>query len=132
MTDTDELEPAFRPSKPEPERDQWGRALLVDELGQRVPYTRVSTIAKTLDDKEGLTNWKQRTTAVGLKLRPDLWALACSIQDPEGDDKPEMRRVVNEAADVGNVKQGANQGTARHKFTEAIERGADPASLVMV
>jgi hypothetical protein len=36
------------------------------------PYTRVSTLAKALDDLSNLMTWKQRKTAEGLVRRPDL------------------------------------------------------------
>lgn len=132
MTDDNLETPRAAPTlRPEPKRDQWDRALLLDPDGNRMPYTRVSTIAKALDAGFGLEDWRLRCAAVGLKLRPDLWSLACSIRDPEGVDKPEMTRIVREAAQAGDVKKAANEGTARHKFTEQVEQGADPATLVM-
>jgi hypothetical protein len=45
-------------------RDRWGRPLITPpDGGKPVPYTRVSTLAKALDDKTALMRWKQRQTA---------------------------------------------------------------------
>ena len=54
-------------------RDRWGRPLIEPpDGGKAKPYTRVSTLAKTLDDKTALSKWLCRQTAIGLAQRPDL------------------------------------------------------------
>lgn len=117
--------------KPEPRRDNYNRAMLLDPNGNRVPYTRVSTIAKALDDKDSLINYNQRLTAVGLTRRKDIHDIIQLMTDPEGDDKSELRRLVNDAADAGGAGVKANQGTARHKASERIDAGESPTSFVM-
>ena len=48
-------------------RDRWGRPLITPVGGGKPePYTRVSTLAKTLDDKTALSKWMCRQTAIGL------------------------------------------------------------------
>lgn len=101
-------------------RDRWGRPLIVPVGGGKpVPYTRVSTLAKTLDDTEGLSRWKCRQTAAGIATRPDLHALAVSAR---GDQKT-LDRVVKEAMDAAGSGSAANLGTSLHSFTELIDAG---------
>ena len=60
-------------------RDQWGRYQIFDEAtGKLVGYTRVTTVAKALDNGGGLASWKASMTAVGMTLRKGLryqWAV---------------------------------------------------------
>ena len=49
---------------------------------QQVPWTRVSTIAKAVQDKYGIGLWQMRLTVKGLALRPDLYALAAACLLP--------------------------------------------------
>lgn len=44
-----------------PERDRWGRPVIDGQ-----PYTRISTLAKTLSDQTSLIKWAARVTAIGL------------------------------------------------------------------
>ena len=75
-------------------RDRWGRPMIVPaDGGKPVAYTRVSTLAKVLDDKTALTRWKQRQTAIGMSMRPDLVAKAGAKRD----DKRTVDEVVEEA-----------------------------------
>ena len=56
--------------------------------GEPVAYTRVSTLAKALDDLNNLMAWKARKTAEGLVRRPDLLtrvAGAIANGDPDTD-----------------------------------------------
>lgn len=104
-------------------RDRWGRPLIVPpDGGKPIPYTRVSTLAKVLDDKTALTKWKQRQTAVGIGLRPDLAVKAAAKKD----DKRTLDEIVEEAMAVAGSSSGANIGTALHAFTEAVDDGVMP------
>lgn len=107
-------------------RDRWGRPLLPPPGGGKPePYTRVSTLAKTLDDQTGLGKWKQRQTVAGLIARPDLWALACSTR---ADDKTALNALCEDAMSAAASSAGANLGTALHSFTESIDQGHDPVA----
>lgn len=115
-----------RPSTDIP-RDRWGRPLITPaDGGKPIPYTRVSTLAKALDDKTALTQWRCRQTAIGLATRPDLVTKAKAV----GDDKRALNEVVEEALTAAQSDRAANVGTALHAFTERIDKGEDPEQLV--
>lgn len=104
-------------------RDRWGRPLITPpDGGKPVPYTRVSTLAKVLDDKTALTRWKQRQTAIGIGMRPDLAAKAAAKRD----DKRTLDEVVEEAMTVAGSSIGANIGTTLHSLTEEVDDGVMP------
>src|SRR6516162_6012262 len=51
-------------------RDQWGRYLVVPPGGGKpTGYTRVTTVAKALDDTGGLAPWKATMAAGGIIMR---------------------------------------------------------------
>ena len=108
-------------------RDRWGRPLITPvDGGKPIPYTRVSTLAKALDDKTALTDWKCRQIAIGLAARPDLVTKTKAC----GDDKRALKEVVQEALSAAQSDRAANVGTALHAFTEKIDAGAAPENLV--
>lgn len=109
-------------------RDRWGRPLITPvDGGKPVPYTRVSTLAKALDDKTALTAWKCRQTALGLAERPDLVSKTRAVG---GTDKRSLDEVVEEALAAAASDRAANVGTALHALTEKIDAGYDPDTLV--
>jgi hypothetical protein len=93
--------------------------------GKPIPYTRVSTLAKVLDDKTALTKWKQRQTAVGIGLRPDLAALASVIKD----DNKKLDELVEQAMAAAETTRAANIGTTLHALTEYIDKGEAPPNI---
>ncbi len=113
-------------------RDRYGRPLIIPPGGgEPVPYTRVSTLAKTLDDQTLLTAWKQRKTAEGLVRRPDLLtriAGTLANGDPDSDwpTKRALNAVCREALEAAGASKGASSGTGLHSLTEAIDRGEEP------
>jgi len=108
-------------------RDRWGRPLITPvDGGKPIPYTRVSTLAKALDDKTALTQWKCRQTAIGLARRPDLISKTSAV----GEDRRALNEVVDEALAAAASDRAANVGTALHAFTERIDAGEQPADLV--
>lgn len=53
-------------STPTIQRDRWGRPLITPpDGGKPKPYTRASTLAKALDDNQGLIDW---STCTGIVL----------------------------------------------------------------
>jgi hypothetical protein len=107
-------------------RDRWGRPLIEPIGGGKPePYTRVSTLAKVLDDKTALTKWKQRMTALGIGLRPDLAQLASVVKD----DNQRLDAVVEEAMSAAQVTRPANIGTTLHALTEFLDRGEMPPNV---
>jgi hypothetical protein len=103
-------------------RDRWGRPLIEPEGGGKaVPYTRMSTLAKALDDKTALTKWKQRQTIIGLAARPDLVQVAQSVK---GDDR-KLDEIAETAMVAAESERAANLGTALHALSEQVDAGAD-------
>jgi hypothetical protein len=113
-------------------RDQWGRPLIQPlDGGKPTAYTRVSTLAKALDDLNGLMAWKQRKTAEGLLRRPDLLtrlagALANGDPDVDWPTKKALNDLCREATEAAGATSGASAGTGFHSLTEAIDRGDEP------
>ena len=113
-------------------RDRYGRPLIVPVGGGTpVPYTRVSTLAKALDDLNNLMAWKQRKTAEGLVRRPDLLtriAGAIANGDPDADwpTKRDLNSICAEATEAAGASTGRSAGTGFHALTEAIDRGEEP------
>jgi hypothetical protein len=101
-------------------RDRWGRPL-IDPPGGGKPlaYTRISTLAKTLDDKTALAKWMCRQTAIGLTERPDLVSLVASSRD----NKRVVGDAVEQAMKAAKSDQAANIGTTLHALTEAWDLG---------
>ena len=106
--------------RPEPPRDGWGRYLF-----DRKPHTRVSTVAKTLEDPFTLIAWKQRQTALGVASRPDLVAGVLAARG----DKRALNELVDTAMIVSGSNAGAITGTAIHTFCEWVERGQDISTV---
>lgn len=108
----------------EPERDGYGRYKLPDpETGNIKPWTRVTTLAKTLEDQFGITNWKIRSVIIGLTLRESLMDLA-HASDPE--DKKQLGEIAEKAMQAAQTDDRSNKGTSLHKFTERLDAG-EPA-----
>jgi hypothetical protein len=96
-------------------RDRWGRPTIEGRS-----YTRVSTLAKTLDDTRALLNWNARITAIGLAKSEDLIA-AVATTDP--DDKKSLDKIVEQAKERAASTAKATIGTATHAATEILDRG---------
>lgn len=113
-------------------RDRWGRPEIVPpEGGEPVGYTRVSTLAKTLDDMNGLMAWCERKAVEGMVRRPDLLTRAAGvIANGSPDDDYQLKRQMNvickEAKEAAGASRGASSGTGFHALTEAIDRGMEP------
>ncbi len=113
-------------------RDRWQRPLIIPSGGgEPVPYVRVSTLAKALDDLSSLMSWKTRKTAQGLLMRPDLLTRTAGILangDPDTDwpTKKALNKVCDEATEAAGASKGSSAGTGLHELTEAIDRGIEP------
>lgn len=104
-------------------RDRWDRPLIEPVGGGKpVPYTRVSTLSKALDNKDALMKWKQRQTAIGLAKRPDLVNLAAAC----AEDKRKIDEVVKSAMESAESGKAANIGTTIHAWTEVVDTGGWP------
>jgi hypothetical protein len=107
-------------------RDRWGRPLIVPP-GDRKPiaYTRASTLAKALDNGNALANWKQRMTALGLAVRPDLMAL---VHTKTAEDRKDLDNICEQALVAAGGEARANMGTALHALSEEVDRGIWPTA----
>jgi hypothetical protein len=103
-------------------RDRWSRPLVMQPSGDRIAYTRASTLGKALDDEAGLTAWKMRLTAVGVAKRKDL-ILAVNAHFA---DKTAMSGIVEQAMDAAEAGAAATSGTALHELMDATDHGRDP------
>jgi len=96
-------------------RDRWGRPTIDGRT-----YTRVSTLAKVLDDTRALLDWNARQAVVGLARSHDLIALAATT-DPS--DKTTLNKIVAQAKERAASTAAASIGTATHTATELLDRG---------
>jgi hypothetical protein len=97
--------------------DRYGRYLLdADGTGPK-PYTRATTLAKTLDDGRGIAVYGQRKAAKGVAVSPALTARAAVTPL---DDRAAWREIIDQA----EVKSGGDEkrdlGTAFHAFHEHV------------
>lgn len=109
--------------RPEPDRDRWGRYLIVPANGGTAKaHTRATTFAATIDDRHNLEQWMIRTTALGLVARQDIYA---RIASTDAEDKRTLNKLCNEAREAARASSGANLGTALHAFTERVDLGLE-------
>jgi hypothetical protein len=109
----------------EPKRDRWGRYLLPDPAtGDEVSWTRATTIANTLSDSWGLTDWKVRMAVKGVAMRDDLRALAAALPLEAG--KKQLNEVGRDAIEAAGGSVGRHMGTALHEWTAQDDRGEHP------
>ena len=106
-------------------KDRWGRYLVQQPEGKSRGYTRVTTVAKTLDDSSSLADWKVRMAITGLVQRPDLLAKASTSID----DRTALNKIANDCVEASGGYSRANLGTSLHKITEQIDLGLKPAIL---
>lgn len=107
-------------------KDRWGRYKIADPAsGKERGYTRVTTIAKTMDDTGSLADWKTRMAITGLVKRPDLFAQASTSLE----DRNTLNRLANDAIEAAGAYGRANLGTALHAITEQLDLGLKPAIL---
>jgi hypothetical protein len=108
--------------KPEIPRDRYGRPQVVGPQGGiPVPYTRVTTLAGTLEDHYALGRWQQRMTMLGLVDRPELIVSVSAFRE----DKRELDRIADAAMDAAQARASAVVGTALHALCERIDLGED-------
>jgi len=88
--------------------------------GMLVPWTRVSTILDTHEDKEGIFKWTKRLVVKGLGAREDLYALAAAARL---EDKAGLLKIADQAFDYAKGQASSNLGTALHGFLERWVEG---------
>lgn len=119
MTALELLDQANLP--PGPPRDRFGRYLIPDpETGKHRPWTRATTIAKTLEDPTNLTRWAKRMTAIGVATRPSIAAGVVANKD----DKRTLDDLVEQAIQAAGGNENRELGTHLHDITAQLDRGA--------
>jgi hypothetical protein len=107
-------------------KDRWGRYKISDPAtGKERGYTRVTTIAKVLDDSSSLADWKTRMAITGIVQRADLLAQASTALD----DRSKLNKIANDAIDAAGAYSRANLGTALHSITQQLDLGMKPQIL---
>lgn len=103
----------------EVKRDRYKRYLLPDPKGgPNIPWTRVTTLARTLTDEYTLNEWKRRQVVYGIGQRPDLAALAAAAHR---DDRNTLNEIADRAEEVASSSAGANLGRAWHTFSQKLD-----------
>lgn len=120
MTDLDEFDP---PERPDFRRVGRGIPFVLDPNGKRVRYSRSSNAGKILDDESNLTDWKLRTVVAGAAQRPELMAMASTLDVDE--DKKKLRDIAEECLVAGKGQRRSIIGTAVHSMFDRIDRKDD-------
>lgn len=106
--------------------DQWDRYLVVPDGGTKaIAHTRVTTIAKAMDDGYGVTDWKVRTTALGFAMSSILYGRLCTLV-PETEaalDKHKLDKLCEEAKAKAGGDDARENGNILHAFSEKVDRG---------
>lgn len=120
-----------------PPRDKpHDRPLLIPPKGgERLPYTRMSTLANYLCDDGGLPTWQRRLLAVGLSEREDLCAMTAALpalndakcdkksltkaqREQDTETKKQLDGYIDLALEHAGRNYKANMGTAIHGLIE--------------
>lgn len=127
--------PEARPKK-DAKAEKWitanGRYALPDpDTGRARTWTRVTTLADTLESRYNLERWGERMTVKGMAMRSDLVAMAASLNPDDEQDKKTLNKVARDAKEAAGSSRGANLGTALHRLTELADAGREvqPGSL---
>lgn len=125
-------------------RDRWDRPFVTTdggplryEKGRKTPvngegYTRVSTLASTLDDKGNLGDWLAANAMVGMvkdqAIYAQVGALTSKFTDPWNvpEGKAAIKPLVKRAQEAGGSEQASGLGTAFHELCEVIDAGGWP------
>ena len=86
-----------------------------------IPWTRATTLARTVDDEYNLNAWKMERVALGMGHREDLFGVAAGLTDSDAD-RALLRQVTADAYAASGADAGRNRGTALHAFTHELNR----------
>lgn len=134
LNEADEFEDP-EPARRKIEHDGWGRYKLPHpETGKERSWTRVTTIAGTLEDRFHLEEWGKRKVLEGVVLERGIVSLAAAVFgehgfDPQTQDaKKALNRLTKQAVDTAGVSKGADTGTALHVVTEDYNQGQESSA----
>lgn len=106
----------------EDDKDGYGRYMLDADGTGRKPYTRATTIAKMLDNTNGLEVWMRRKVAKGVASSPALTARAAVTPL---DDRQNWRDILNQAETLSGGDEKRDLGSAFHTFHERVGEMSD-------
>lgn len=90
--------------------------------GQRkVSYTRVTTLAETLEDKKNLTTWENRMVLLGA-ARDTGFLKDVAAMDPD-EDKETLNRRAEAAKELAGASKKSEHGTFLHELSELVDVG---------
>lgn len=110
-----------------PERNDFQRMgkgiprVIDPQSGKRVSYRRISGVGKILDDDYNLWDWKLRTQVVGSAIRPELLALASTIDPEDKEGKKALRDISEKLIEAGKGQRRSIQGIAIHSMFDHID-----------
>lgn len=125
-------------------RDRFGRPYVTTDgkpleyvKGRKSPanaegYTRVSTLAGTLDDKSNLLTWAAANALVGMvrnkEIAYQVGSLASKHADPWNvpEGKTALKSLVDRAQKAGGSEEASGMGTAFHELCEVVDEGGWP------
>lgn len=119
-------------------RDRWGRYLWVPANGGKLTgHTRVTTVAKALDDGGGLAPWKSTLSICGTIMRRGLrsqWEALMAETDADpwyagAESKARCKKLVEECAAAGGANERRDTGTSLHTLTALADAGRTPTHV---
>lgn len=122
MTITADAADLLAPTAPKVRRDHYGRYLVLPPDGRKpIGYTRMTTVAKALDDQSSLVDWARRMGALGTAMRPDLVKL---LKATDPDDRKALNDLAEKAAETAGSVGRRELGTMVHSmFERSLEAG---------
>ena len=106
------------------DRDRWGRPLIPQLDGRKLPYTRASSLGGVLEDQYGLGRWRARQVAWGLSRRADLHLAVQAVRTPDAfGDKDKLDKLAEQALEAAESSAKATVGTALHALSERVDAG---------
>ncbi|MGC4928091.1 hypothetical protein [Streptomyces sp. DT117] len=76
-----------------------------------------------IEDKAGLTTWKQRMTLVGASRTPSLTAKAAYLNPETKAGKSELDTLTERAMTAAGANEKRERGTHLHTLSEYVDRG---------
>lgn len=125
-------------------RDFYGRPYVTQdgeplryEAGRKTPvnaepYTRISTLAGTLEDKGGLIDWVAARSMMGVVKSEAIYAQLAHLLSAHSDPwavkeaKKPLKELLKKAQELGGSDEAAGLGTAFHGLTETLDSGVTP------
>lgn len=110
-------------------RDQWGRPVIHRADGTWRGYSRISSIAKELDDGKGLAFWQTCMTAIGVTITPEIFVRVAEIVDssdnPYEDHKTALGKLAEQAQEAAGSTIKRELGTTLHEWAAIFDRTQD-------